>query len=290
VRRKVSPQEGEIKVLGWDAAGIVREVGSEVRLFKPEDNVFYAGSISRSGTNAERHLVDERIVGMMPSSISFAQAAALPLTALTAWELLFDRLKVKDCPAVSGKELLIIGAAGGVGSIMIQLAKKQADLTVIATASNTESQEWVKKLGADFVIDHTNPLSDGIRRYGISSVAYVASLNHTESHFEEIVRCLAPQGRLGLIDDPPIPLDIMMLKPKCASLHWEFMFARSEYQTKDMIEQHNILNAVAELVDKGLIQTTLAQNLGPINAENMRRAHALVESGSSRGKIVLEGF
>ncbi len=290
VRRSTNPAPGETKVLGWDAAGVVRALGADVTLFQPGDKVWYAGSIARPGTYAERHAVDERIVGKMPASLNYAQAAALPLTTITAWELLFDRLQVLRNPVPVGNQLLVVGAAGGVGSILFQLARKLTDLTIIGTASNAESEAWVRERGAHHVIDHRKPLAEELRRIGNPSVAYVAGLTQTETHLLQIAEALAPEGRLAIIDDPSIPLDIMLLKSKSISLHWEFMFTRPLFNTVDMIEQHRLLDRVSELVDQGVVKTTLAQHFGTITAENVRRAHALIESGRARGKIVLEGF
>ena len=276
------------KVLGWDASGVVRAVGEKVTLFKPGDRVMYAGSLLRPGTNSELHLVDERIVGPMPTSLSFEEAAALPLTTITAWELLFDRLQVREGKGPMGI-LLVIGGAGGVGSILIQLARQLTGLTVVATASRPETREWVRELGAHHVIDHTRPMPEQLRDLGLDEVAYVASLTHTDKHLADIAEMLAPQGKLGLIDDP-VSLDVPILKPKSISMHWELMYTRSMYQTPDMIEQHNILARVAGLIDAGVLRTTLADQFGTINANNLRRAHALIESGKARGKIVLSGF
>ncbi|GGP26007.1 zinc-binding alcohol dehydrogenase family protein [Silvimonas amylolytica] len=289
VRAGVSPQNGEPKVIGWDAAGIVRAVGSSVSLFKPGDRVWYAGSLTRPGTNSELHLVDERIAGPMPGTLDFAQAAALPLTAITAWELLFDRLQVLANNAPSGKKLLIIGAAGGVGSIMVQLARQLTGLTVIGTASRPETRQWVTELGAHHVIDHRQPLSEELKRIGVGQVDYVASLNQTDAHFKEIVESLVPQGKLALIDDPDA-IDVRELKRKSLSLHWEFMFTRSMFGTDDMIKQHDLLSRLASLIDAGILRTTLAEHFGTINAANLKKAHALLESNTSRGKIVLAGF
>jgi zinc-binding alcohol dehydrogenase family protein len=289
VRRRAAPPPGDIKVLGWDAAGIVSAVGPEATLFRPGDAVFYAGSILRPGTNSEYHLVDERIVGPKPSSSSFAEAAALPLTAITAWELLFDRLGLERASRDEGT-LLIVGGAGGVGSILIQLARKLTGLTVIATASRPETRNWCVALGAHHVIDHARPLHEELRAIGIPQVNFVASLTHTEAHYTSIVEALAPQGRLGLIDDPVSPLDALPLKRKSISLHWELMFTRSIFETPDMIKQSQLLTEIAGLIDSGALRTTLAEHFGPINAANLRRAHALIESGQSRGKSVLEGF
>lgn len=275
-------------ILGWDATGIVREVGAEVTLFQPGDEVFYAGSIARPGSYSEFHLVDERIVGHKPHSLSAADAAALPLTSITAWELLFDRLGVVEGTG-EGKCLLITGAAGGVGSMLVQLARKLTRLTVIGTASRQETADWVRQLGAHHVIDHSQPLLAQLQALGVPETDYVASLTHTEQHFAQLIDVLKPQGRLGVIDDPET-LDVMPLKRKSLSLHWELMFTRSLYETPDMINQHNLLNRVSALIDQGVLQTTVGEHFGAINAANMRRAHALIESGKARGKIVLEGF
>jgi zinc-binding alcohol dehydrogenase family protein len=287
VRKRAAPPAGEHKVLGWDAAGIVEAVGPQVTLFKPGERVWYAGDITRPGSNAELQCVDERIVGHMPASLSFAQAAALPLTAITAWEVLFDRLEVND---KTQGALLIVGAAGGVGSIMTQLARQLTGLTVIATASRPETQAWVRELGAHHVIDHGQPLGAELQRVGVPSVTHVASLTQTHLHYAEIVKALAPQGRLSLIDDPAQPLDVMLLKGKSLSLRWESMFTRSMFQTPDMQAQHDLLERVAQLVDEGRIRTTLGDHFGAINAANLKRAHAFIESGAARGKVVLEGF
>jgi zinc-binding alcohol dehydrogenase family protein len=290
IRRNVAPEDGTAKVLGWDASGIVQAVGSEVSLFQPGDRVYYAGAINRAGANSELHVVDERIVGHMPKTLTFAEAAAMPLTAITAWELLFERLQISQGSADQGQSLLIVGAAGGVGSILVQLARQLTGLTVIGTASRPETQAWVRELGTHHVIDHRQPLSEELQRIGINQVTHVASLTQTDQHFEQLVNALAPQGRLALIDDPSSPLDIMQLKGKSLSLHWELMFTRSLFETADMIEQHRLLERVAELVDAGTLKTTLGEHFGSINAANLRRAHRLLESGTARGKIVLEGF
>jgi len=290
IRRNVAPEDGAAKVLGWDASGIVKAVGSEVSLFQPGDRVYYAGAINRAGANSELHVVDERIVGRMPAKLGFAEAAALPLTAITAWELLFERLQITQGNTDLGQSLLIVGAAGGVGSILLQLARQLTGLTVIATASRPETQAWVSELGAHHVIDHSLPLSEELKRIGINQVTHVASLTQTDKHFAQLVEALAPQGRLALIDDPEQALDIMQLKRKSLSLHWELMFTRSLFETADMIEQHHLLDRVAELVDAGTLRTTLGEHFGTINAANLRRAHTLLESGTAKGKIVLEGF
>jgi NADPH2:quinone reductase len=289
VRMRAAPPEGEVKVLGWDAAGIVEAVGAEVTLFRPGDEVFYAGSIARAGTNAELHLVDERIVGAKPKSLSFTQAAALPLTAITAWELLFDRLGVAAGKSSDTRRLLVIGGAGGVGSILIQLARRLTGLAVIATASRSETREWCLALGAHHVIDHARPLDQELAAIGMRQVELIAGLTQTDKHYAAIVEAIAPQGRFALIDDPAA-LDVSQLKRKSVSLHWEFMFTRAVFETPDMIAQHRLLNDVSALVDDGVIRTTLGEEIGTINAANLRRAHAIIESGKAKGKLVLTGF
>jgi len=289
VRKRAAPKEGEpAKILGYDATGVVAAVGPQVTLFKPGDEVWYAGSIVRPGTNSEYHLVDERIVGRKPKSLDFAAAAALPLTAITAWEMLFDRFEVVRGGG-EGKSLLIVGGAGGVGSIAIQLARTLTKLTVIATASRPETQSWCKELGAHHVIDHSKPMGEQLKAAGHRFVDYIFGVTHTDQHFETIADAIAPQGKFGLIDDPK-PFEFAKLKGKSASLHWESMFVRSSFQTPDMVEQHRLLDEVAGMVDAGTIRTTVQENLGTINAANLRRAHAMIESGRTRGKIVLDGF
>ncbi len=289
VRKRAAPPEGETKILGYDAAGVVDAVGPDVTLFKAGDEVYYAGSIQRQGTNAEFHLVDERIVGRKPKTLSFAQAAALPLTSITAWELLFDRLGAVPGKSVDPRTLLIIGGAGGVGSILIQLARRLTGLTVVATASRPESRKWCLDLGAHAVIDHAQPMKEQIDRLKLPPVALIASLTNTGDHYKALADIIAPQGRYGLIDDPA-EFNVAAFKGKSVSVHWESMFTRSSFQTPDMIGQHALLNDVADLIDKGVLRTTLDQAFGTINAANLKRAHALLESGQSRGKIVLEGW
>jgi zinc-binding alcohol dehydrogenase family protein len=270
---------------------VVDAVGDAVTLFKPGDRVWYAGDITRAGSNAEFQCVDERLVGRAPATLSDAEAAALPLTSITAWELLFDRFGVT--PETRGT-LLIVGAAGGVGSILIQLARQLTALTVVATASRAATQDWVRQLGAHQVIDHRQPLAAQVQRLveagQITPVTHVASLTQTDQHWDQLVELLAPQGKIGLIDDPAAPLDVMQLKRKSLSLHWELMFTRSLFHTADMQRQHELLNRVADLVDADRVRSTLAQHFGTINAANLRRAHAQIESGTTLGKIVLEGF
>ncbi|TWA65975.1 zinc-binding alcohol dehydrogenase family protein [Azospirillum brasilense] len=289
VRRNMPPAPGAMKVLGWDAAGTVVAAGPQATLFKPGDAVFYAGAIDRDGTNAEFHLVDERIVGPKPASLDFAQAAALPLTSITAWEAMFDRLDVRRPVPGAANAILIVGGAGGVGSIAIQLARRLTDLTVIATASREETQAWCRDLGAHHVIDHRKPLAAQVEALGIGAPAFVFSTNDTGAHLPEIAALIAPQGRVALIDDPA-GLDVMVLKRKSVSLHWEFMFTRPVFGTADIDAQHALLSEVSRLVDAGTVRTTLAETFGTINAANLTRAHALLESGRAKGKIVLAGF
>ena len=289
VRAGMAPEAGQPKVIGWDASGVVRAVGKDVTLFKPGDQVWYAGSLLRAGTNSQLHVVDERIVGLMPQMLDFASAAALPLTTITAWELLFDRMNVPEGTAPTGDTLLVIGAAGGVGSILVQLARQLTGLTVVGTASRPETAQWVKDLGAHHVIDHSKPLSEELRRIGFDGVNYIASLNQTDHHFEQIVASINPQGRLALIDDPEL-FDFRKLKMKSVSLHWEFMYTRSMFSTSDQIRQHELLNRVASLIDAGVLRTTLNETFGTINAANLRSVHELLETNRARGKMVLEGF
>jgi zinc-binding alcohol dehydrogenase family protein len=284
---ELGPEEGQTKVIGYDAAGVVREVGREVRNFKVGDEVFYAGDLTRPGTNSEFHAVDERIVGKKPSSLCFALAAGLPLTSITAWEILFDSFGLQEGDG-AGESLLIVGAAGGVGSILIQLAKQLTGLTVIATASRSETIAWVKKMGADHVINHREPLAEQVKALGLAP-RYVASLNGTEGHFPAIVELIKPRGHITLIDDPQ-NLDIKSIKPKALTFTWEFMFARSMFRTDDMAKQHELLNRVSELVDEGKLVSTVTANVGKISAATLKEAHVQQESGRVIGKNVLYGY
>ncbi|WP_379129690.1 zinc-binding alcohol dehydrogenase family protein [Paenibacillus sp. sgz500958] len=290
VRSPKSRTENAPRVLGWDVAGIVEEVGPDCTIFSPGDEVYYAGSISRPGGNSEYHLVDERIVGLKPTSLDFAQAAALPLTTITAWEGLFDRLGVSASKENNaGKSILIIGAAGGVGSIAIQLAK-YAGLTVIGTASRPQSAEWAKELGADHIINHFEAFLPQLTAIGFNQVDYIFCLNTTEKHWKNMAEVIAPQGKICSIVETNELLDLTLLKNKSVTFVWELMFTRAMYQTADMIEQHKLLNEVARLVDQGIIRTTTTDILTPINAANLRKAHAILESGRTVGKVVLERF
>jgi NADPH2:quinone reductase len=292
VRRRVDPV-GEPRILGFDAAGVVRALGEQVRNFAVGDQVYYAGSIDRPGSNAELQLVDERIVARKPASLSFAEAAALPLTAITAWEMLFDRLEIPRLARPSGATrtgtLLIIGGAGGVGSIAIQLARQLSGVRVIATASREETRRWCLDLGAHAVIDHSSDMLRQLKDHQAEHVDYVFSTTGTDRHWATIAQAVRPQGRVGLIDDPDA-IDVRLLKQKSASLHWEFMFTRPMFHTPDMDQQHRLLEELAGLIDRGVLRTTLAEHLGRIDATNLMRAHALIEEGRARGKIVLEGF
>jgi len=288
VRRGTAPPGDAPKVLGYDCAGIVQAVGSDVSLFKVGDEVFYSGTIDRPGCNAELHLVDERIVGRKPASLSFAEAAALPLTTLTAWELLFERLPVPYGVKRTGGTLLVINGAGGVGSILVQLARRLTGLTVIATASRPETTAWAKKMGAHHVIDHHQPLDEAIKALGIVAVEYVAGLTETMHQMPAIARLIAPQGHLAVIDDGA--LDIAPLKSKSVTVSWEMVFTRPLFQTPDMSEQHHILNEVANLVDAGVLMSTWYETVGATNVQNLRTAHGRLESGQAIGKIVLTEF
>lgn len=286
VRRIREPGETAPDILGYDAAGVVTAVGREVILFKAGDEVFHAGQINRPGSNAERQAVDERIVGPKPRTLNFAQAAALPLTSLTAWELLFDRMRADPDEE---ETLLVVGGAGGVGSALIQIARAKTRLRIVATASRPETREWCLDLGAHAVIDHSGPLDEALTAAGERAPKYIASLTQTPRHFEALVRAVAPQGVIGMIDDlPPGPFD--SLKSKSVGLALESMFTRSGQGTPDMIRQHEILAEVAALVDAGRIRTTLTEVLGPMSAATLREGHRRLESGTTIGKLALTGF
>ena len=289
VRQRAAPEPGAWKVLGWDAAGIVAATGPGVTLFHPGDEVFYAGDINRPGANAEMHLVDERIVGHKPKSLDWPAAAALPLTSITAWEALFDRLDVSRPVPGAAPALLIIGGAGGVGSIAIQLARTLTSLQVIATASRPDTQAWATTMGAHHVIDHTKPLPGQIDALGLGAPAFVFSTTHTGQHLAAIAGLIAPQGRAAFIEGPE-PLDITPFKQKSVSLHWEFMFTRPMFATADMAEQGRLLNEVARLVDAGTLRTTMTQHLSPISAATLKQAHEAIETSRTIGKLVLSGF
>jgi alcohol dehydrogenase len=273
------------RVLGWDAAGTVEAAGPEVTLFKPGDAVYYAGDVTRPGANSEFHLVDERIVGRKPKRLDFAQAAAIPLTAITAWEAFFDRMKIDIGGEDAGKRMLIIGGAGGVGSIGIQLAKI-AGLSVIATASRPESIAWVKELGADEVVDHRKDLASQVGK----PVDYIANFNDLDTHWAAMGQLIAPQGSMVAIvgNQKPMPMDTV--RSKSATMCWELMFTRPRFKTADMIEQHRLLDQVADWLDSGELRGTLKETLSPISAANLRKAHEKLESGTMIGKLVLKGW
>ena len=282
--------ESKPKILGWDAAGVVKAAGPEAKLFKPGDAVYYAGSIIRQGANSEFHLVDERIVGRKPKNLSFAEAAALPLTTITAWELMFDRMGISKGGVHAGRSLLILGGAGGVGSIAVQLAKKLARLKVIVSASRPESIAWAKGLGADATVDHSKPLPEQLTALGEPEADYVVCFTNTDPYFPVFPKLVKPQGRIGSIVRMVKPVDLSSLQEKSLSFSWEGMFTRSTFQTPDMIAQHELLDETAALVESGVIRTTMKTNLGTINAVNVKRAHKLLEEGHVIGKLVLEGF
>ena len=287
-RGKGGVTEDPPRVIGWDASGVVEAVGDQVTLFEPGDEVWYAGDITRPGCNAEFQLVDERIVGRKPVSLSHAEAAALPLTTITAYEAFFDRLGIDRDGANQGQSILIIGAGGGVGSIGIQLAK-HAGLTVIATASRPETTAWVRELGADHVVNHRDDMVAQVGALGMEHVDHVAIFNDMR-HWATAVELIRPEGGIVSIDDTHLPMPMDGMKTKAASLHWEFMFARAMHQTPDMIEQHRLLSWVADEIDAGRIRTTVDKVLSPIDASTMREAHRLIETGQAKGKIVVEGF
>ena len=274
------------KIIGWDAVGIVEAIGDQVSLFKVGDEVYYAGNITKPGSNAEYQLIDERIVGRKPKSLSIEQAAVMPLTGLTAWEILFDRIRI-DAQKDKGKTILIIGGAGGVGSIAIQLAKKVAGLTVIATASRPESIEWCKQQGADFVVNHKN-LIEEVRNAGFQQVDFILDFVNANQYWNAFVELIKPQGHIGCISDPVENVNLRQLKGKSISFHWESMFTRSVFETEDMIAQHHILNKLAELLDNGTIQSTLKTTLNGLTVSNFKEAHKLLESGSTIGKIAIK--
>lgn len=293
VRRREQPAVDQWRVLGWDAAGTVEAVGSAVNGFQPGDQVWYAGALDRPGCNSELHAVDHRLVARKPISLSAADAVALPLTSLTAWELLFDRLRLprRHGQASPVRSLLVVGAAGGVGSILVQLVQQLTDLQLVATASRPESRAWLERLGVTQVIDHHQPLGPQLALLDLPPLSTAISLTHTDRHFAELVELLEPQGALALIDDPaPESINVLALKRKSLSLHWELMFTRSLYQTHDMARQGEILTEIADLVDAGVVRTTRHTCVGQISAVNLQEAHHRLEQGRTLGKLVLSGW
>ncbi|QYR21515.1 zinc-binding alcohol dehydrogenase family protein [Paenibacillus sp. sptzw28] len=290
VRARGNDDHETPKIIGWDAAGIVVQVGPECTLFKPGDEVYYAGSVVRPGCNSEFQLVDEQIVGRKPVSLDFSQAAAMPLTSITAWEGLHDRLGISHNEQENrGKTILIIGASGGVGSIATQLAKL-AGLTVIGTSSRAESSQWAREHGADFIINHRKEFAPQLGELGFEKVDYIFCLNDTAGHWDNMAEVIAPQGKICSIVPAEHPLNLDLIFFKSVSFHWELMFTRSQFQTHDRIEQHHLLNKISELIDSGKVKTTLTQRLEPINAANLRLAHEKLLAGDMIGKLVLERF
>lgn len=294
-RRSAKPDPGkEYKVLGWDCAGVVVGTGRLTSLFKKGDEVYYSGCIARQGANAQLHTVDERIVAHKPKSFTFAQAAAMPLTTLTAWEILFDRFGVEQrrigYNASRKGSILVIGAAGGVGSMLVQIASHLTPLTVVATASRPETTEWCRQMGAHYVIDHHRDIRTQMQELGLGEVEYIVLLSGTDTHYPGISELLAPQGKIAIIDDPQKPVDVRPLKRKSGTVVWEWMFTRSYFETPDILRQHDSLAEVSKLLDLGTLQSTMTKNYGTINATNLKIAHAWLESGRSIGKIVLEGW
>jgi len=289
IRAPKDQVETSPRILGWDAAGEVMAIGQQVKHFSVGDPVYYAGDITRSGSNCEFQLVDERIVGRKPVSLLFTEAAALPLTSITAWEALFERLQISSQGDDASKSILIIGGAGGVGSIAIQLAKQLAKLNVIATASRPESQQWCLDRGADSVINHHQSLDDELTAIDNPLVDYILCLNNTDQHWSAMAKVIKPQGKICSIVDTS-NVDLSLLKSKSATFVWEFMFTRSMYKTSDMIEQQRLLNNVSELIDNGVLVTTANTSLHPINAENLRKAHKMIEQGNAIGKLVLSDW
>ncbi|EIC86568.1 zinc-binding alcohol dehydrogenase family protein [Serratia sp. M24T3] len=272
------------KVLGWDASGVVKSVGAKVSGFSAGDEVWYAGDITRSGSNASEQLIDSRIVAKKPRSLNWAEAAAMPLTALTAWEGLFEHLKIQEAGA--DKTLLIIGGAGGVGSLAIPFAAQRSNVKVIATASRPESAAWCKERGANLTVNYKDLVGE-LEKQGIKQVDYIFCLNDTDGHWEAIGKLIAPQGKICTIVENEKPLDQNQLKLKSASLHWEFMFTRSMYKTSDISEQGHILQQVAELVDAGKVATTLTETISGLTTESIQSAHDKVNDGHMQGKVVV---
>ncbi len=279
---------GAIKVVGYDAAGVVAEAAPEARLFKPGDEVFYAGSIGRQGADMEFHLVDERIVGRKPRTLDFAAAAALPLTSITAWEAMFDRLDVAKPVPGAARAILILGGAGGVGSIAIQLARQLTDLTIVATASRPETVQWAKDMGAHHVIDHKKPLAQQIAALNLGSPGFIFATSPVAGLIADLAELIAPQGRVALINGEAA--DLFVFRLKSVSIHFEIMFTRPLFQTADMEAQHRLLNDVADLVDSGRVRSTMRENYGRIDAANLMRAMTFLKTGRAIGKVVLAGF
>ena len=289
LRRRQAAKDGVPVILGWDAAGEVVAVGHECRLFRVGDRVYYAGTRDRPGCNSEFHAVDERLVAHMPEGLDWEAAAALPLTSLTAWEALFERLRIPE-GAGYGARLLVVGGAGGVGSIAIQLAKAVSRVTVIATASRPESREWCLRMGADDVVDHRGDLPAQLAAGGHGEVDYLFLTAATDPYMGLLPRLVAPQGAICAIVDTAVPHDLRPFKEKSLTFSWESMFTRSLFQTPDMIRQREILTCVAGEVARGSVRSTVAEHFGPLGAHALRRAHSQLESGTTIGKLVLRGY
>ncbi|MBD2104004.1 zinc-binding alcohol dehydrogenase family protein [Leptolyngbya sp. FACHB-261] len=291
VRASIVEKQSTPRILGWDAAGVVEQVGEAVQLFKPGDEVYYAGSLIRPGSNSEYQAVDERIVGRKPTNLSFEEAAALPLTTITAWEALFERLAIEPSKTAKNQasHVLIIGGAGGVGSIAIQLAKQVAGLQVIATASRPETIEWCQKMGADYCISHREK-KDELAKLDIQEVDYILCFNDTDGHWKSMAEVIKPQGKICSIVETAQPLDLNLIKNKSATFVWELMFTKSMYATEDIQSQHDLLNQTAELIEQNVLKTTMTQSLGSLNAANLAKAHTQLESGKTIGKLVLSGI
>jgi NADPH:quinone reductase len=288
IRAPKKGKEEEAKILGWDAAGVVKDTGDDVEMFQPGDEVYYAGAVNRQGSNSEFHLVDERIAAKKPENLDFSDAAAMPLTTITAWEALFHRMDISRNPEDNeGKKILMVGAAGGVGSIAVQLAK-HAGLTVIGTVSREETAEWAKKNGADYFINHYKDFPDQLQEHGIQEVDYIFCMNSTETHWENMSEVIAPQGKICSIVESKEELNMNLIKNKSAAFLWEFMFTRPIYQTEDMIEQHRLLKETARLIEEGDIQTTATKKMQGLTAETFREAHQIVEEGKMIGKLVIK--
>ena len=286
IRTNISPESG-YKVIGYDACGTITQIGAEVTDYKVGDEVFYAGDLSRPGTNSEFHAVDERIIGKKPQSLDYEEAAAIPLTAITAWELLFDCLRLVE-GGETGKSILVLAGAGGVGSILIQLAKKLTNLTVIATASRPDTIDWVTQMGADHIIDHNKSLSAQMDALGIQP-DYIACLRGTDQHWDDLIKLIAPRGHIALIDDPQ-GINLNLAKPKALSISWEFMFTRPMHNMPDMVAQQQLLNRVSEMLDQGVLKSTMTKRLGTLTAKSLTKAHEEQETGRVIGKNVMSGL
>lgn len=289
VRRAITKPLAQPKIIGWDACGVVEAVGEDVRHYRPGDQVMYAGALDRPGSYAEYQLVDERIVGRKPLNLDVAQSAALPLTSLTAWESLFTRLMVDRSAGKAGK-LLIIGGAGGVGSMAIQLARALTNLEIVATASRQETTAWCKDLGAHAVIDHSGDLIEGVRQAGLGTFSYILNCNNNLPYWNAMAEIIAPQGRVCLLSSTGEPVDLDIFMEKSIAVCWELMYTRSHFETHDLGHQREILNGIADLMEEGRIRSTLQRSLGPLSASNAAKAHEVLESRTMIGKLTMGGI